>query len=71
MDLGIYTNYYSSLNTMLAKAARQVLGKSPHDIVVLSAVRSPITRAFKGGFKDAYPEEILMPVRQNLIDSTP
>ncbi|KAL2826781.1 Thiolase, N-terminal domain-containing protein [Aspergillus cavernicola] len=43
---------------------RQVLTKSPHDVVVLSAVRSPITRAFKGGFKDSYPEELLMPVLQ-------
>ncbi|KAI1013215.1 hypothetical protein LB503_001318 [Fusarium chuoi] len=36
--------------------------KSPSDIVILSAVRSPITRAFKGGFKDAWPEDILAPV---------
>ncbi|KAL2835304.1 Thiolase, N-terminal domain-containing protein [Aspergillus pseudoustus] len=43
---------------------RQALTKTPHDIVVLSAVRSPIARAFKGGFKDSYPEELLMPVLQ-------
>ncbi|KAL4866291.1 hypothetical protein BDV12DRAFT_173195 [Aspergillus spectabilis] len=43
---------------------RQVLTKTPHDAVVLSAVRSPITRAFKGGFKDSYPEELLIPVLQ-------
>ncbi|KAL3478800.1 Thiolase, N-terminal domain-containing protein [Aspergillus californicus] len=43
---------------------RQALTKTPHDVVVLSAVRSPITRAFKGGFKDSYPEELLMPVMQ-------
>lgn len=48
---------------MIPKAAREILRKTPHDVVVLSAVRSPITRAFKGGFKDSYPEEILMPVR--------
>ncbi|QGI81293.1 hypothetical protein CEK25_008022 [Fusarium fujikuroi] len=36
--------------------------KSPSDIVILSAVRSPITRAFKGGSKDAWPEDILAPV---------
>ncbi|KAF5627044.1 acetyl acyltransferase [Fusarium sp. NRRL 52700] len=36
--------------------------KLPNDIVILSAVRSPITRAFKGGFKDAWPEDILVPV---------
>lgn len=47
---------------MLRRTAGEVLKKSPNDVVVLSAVRSPITRAFKGGFKDLYPEEILMPV---------
>jgi acetyl-CoA acyltransferase 1 len=47
---------------MLRRTAGEILKKSPNDVVVLSAVRSPIARAFKGGFKDAYPEEILMPV---------
>lgn len=47
---------------MLRRTAGEVLKKSPNDVVVLSAVRSPIARAFKGGFKDSYPEEILMPV---------
>lgn len=48
--------------TMLRRAAGEVLKKSPNDVVVLSSVRSPIARAFKGGFKDSYPEEMLMPV---------
>ena len=46
----------------LRTAARKILQKSPNDVVVLAAVRSPVTRAFKGGFKDAYPEDILGPV---------
>jgi acetyl-CoA acyltransferase 1 len=45
-----------------SKTARNVLQMSPNDVVLLSAVRSPINRSFKGGFKDAYPEDILMPV---------
>jgi acetyl-CoA acyltransferase 1 len=45
------------------KVARNVLQKSPNDVVLLSAVRSPINRSFKGGYKDAHPEDILMPVR--------
>jgi acetyl-CoA acyltransferase 1 len=45
-----------------SKAARNVLQKSPNDVVLLSAVRSPINRSFKGGYKDAHPEDILMPV---------
>ncbi|KAJ5897430.1 hypothetical protein N7504_007718 [Penicillium tannophilum] len=52
---------------MLRKTAGEILKKSPNDVVVLSAVRSPIARAFKGGFKDAYPEEILMPVMQAAV----
>jgi acetyl-CoA acyltransferase 1 len=45
------------------KVARNVLQKSPNDVVLLSVVRSPINRSFKGGYKDAHPEDILMPVR--------
>lgn len=41
--------------------------KSANDVVVLSAIRSPITRSFKGGFKDAWPEDILGPVREDLL----
>lgn len=43
-------------------AARKLSQKSANDVVVLAAVRSPVTRAFKGGFKDAWPEDILGPV---------
>lgn len=56
---------------MLKRTAGEVLKKSPNDVVVLSAVRSPITRAFKGGFKDSYPEEILMPVSYSQVDISP
>ena len=52
---------------MLRRTAGEVLKKSPNDVVVLSAVRSPIARAFKGGFKDTYPEEILMPVSPHYL----
>ncbi|KAF5563758.1 acetyl acyltransferase [Fusarium phyllophilum] len=45
-----------------ARHLKTLSAKSPSDIVILSAVRSPITRAFKGGFKDAWPEDILAPV---------
>ncbi|KAL5339367.1 Thiolase, N-terminal domain-containing protein [Aspergillus crustosus] len=43
---------------------RQALTKTPHDVVILSAVRSPITRAFKGGFRDSHAEDLLIPVLQ-------
>ncbi|QPG94296.1 hypothetical protein C2857_005633 [Epichloe festucae Fl1] len=39
-----------------------VLAKAPTDTVILSSVRTPICRAYKGRFKDAYPEELLAAV---------
>ncbi|GKU05531.1 acetyl- acyltransferase [Fusarium langsethiae] len=48
--------------TTASSVLRGLRTKSPNDIVVLSAVRSPITRSFKGKFKDAWPEDILAPV---------
>ncbi|KAF2199963.1 thiolase [Delitschia confertaspora ATCC 74209] len=53
--------------TMSNRVARSVLQKSPNDVVLLSAVRTPITRSFKGGFKDAWPEEILMPAMKAAV----
>lgn len=36
--------------------ANKVGVKSPEDVVIVSALRSAITRARKGGFKDTLPE---------------
>ncbi|KAG0377154.1 hypothetical protein BGX24_006625 [Mortierella sp. AD032] len=33
--------------------------RHPNDVVIVSAVRTPICRAGKGGFKDMYPEDLL------------
>ncbi|GES61536.1 acetyl-CoA acetyltransferase [Aspergillus terreus] len=52
---------------MLRRSAKEVLTKSPNDVVILSAVRSPIARAFKGGFRDSYPEELLMPIMKSAV----
>jgi hypothetical protein len=46
----------------LRNAAQKISQKLPNDVVILSAVRSPVTRAFKGGFRNAWPEDILGPV---------
>ncbi|KAL4752383.1 hypothetical protein BDW72DRAFT_211977 [Aspergillus terricola var. indicus] len=43
---------------------RSALKRTPNDIILLSAVRSPITRAFKGGFRDSHPEDLLIPILQ-------
>jgi hypothetical protein len=44
------------------KGLSNILKKSPEDVVILSSLRTPITRGFRGGLKDAYPEELLSTV---------
>lgn len=37
---------------------RSILTKRPDDVVLITALRTPVGRV-KGGFKDTYPEELL------------
>ncbi|KAF7589866.1 hypothetical protein BBP40_003578 [Aspergillus hancockii] len=53
------------------RGLRQVLQKSPSDIVILSSLRTPVTRAKKGGFKNAYPEELLANVLKATLEANP
>ncbi|KAL3424684.1 acetyl-CoA acetyltransferase [Phlyctema vagabunda] len=46
----------------IRKGLASILEKQPSDIVILSSLRTPITRSYKGSFKDAYPEELLSAV---------
>ncbi|KAJ5938256.1 3-ketoacyl-CoA thiolase peroxisomal [Penicillium verhagenii] len=55
----------------IPRGLKQVLQKSPSDIVILSSLRTPITRAKKGGFKDAYPEELLASVLRATLKANP
>ncbi|PWY69572.1 thiolase [Aspergillus heteromorphus CBS 117.55] len=55
----------------IPRGLRQVLQKSPSDIVILSSLRTPVTRAKKGGFKDAYPEELLASVLRATLEANP
>ncbi|KAI9924123.1 hypothetical protein ASPWEDRAFT_38480 [Aspergillus wentii DTO 134E9] len=55
----------------IPRGLRQVLQKSPSDIVILSSLRTPVTRAKKGGFKDAYPEELLSSVLKATLEANP
>lgn len=50
--------------TLLQKGLRNILKISANDVVFVSALRTPVTRATKGGFKDAHPEELLSHVRR-------
>ncbi|KAG0202909.1 hypothetical protein BGX28_004726 [Mortierella sp. GBA30] len=59
-----------STNKRLEQIKDHIIGSSSHrehlihhrhpdDVVIVSAVRTPICRAGKGGFKDMYPEDLL------------
>ncbi|KAK5662313.1 hypothetical protein OQA88_8219 [Cercophora sp. LCS_1] len=56
---------------VLPKGLKAVLTKAPSDIVILSSLRTPITRSYKGGLKDAYPEELLSVVLRATLDKNP
>jgi acetyl-CoA acyltransferase 1 len=55
----------------IQRGLQNILQKHPTDIVILSALRTPVTRAKKGGFKDAYPEELLSHVLRATLAANP
>ncbi|RDW66486.1 putative 3-ketoacyl-CoA thiolase B [Coleophoma cylindrospora] len=55
----------------IRKGLKSILEKSPSDIVILSSLRTPITRSYKGSFKDAYPEELLCHVIKATLAANP
>ena len=56
---------------VLPRGIKAVLAKSPSDVVVLSALRTPVCRSYKGSLKDAYPEELLSVVLRATLDANP
>jgi acetyl-CoA acyltransferase 1 len=56
---------------VLPRGIKAVLAKAPSDVVILSSLRTPVTRAYKGGLKDAYPEELLSVVLRATLDANP
>lgn len=54
-----------------AKGLRQILSKQPTDVVILSSLRTPVTRANKGGFRDAYDHELLSHVLRATLAANP
>lgn len=48
-----------AIMSILKRGLANILQKNASDVVFVSALRTPVTRAKKGGFKDAYPEELL------------
>ncbi|KAK3292387.1 Thiolase, N-terminal domain-containing protein [Chaetomium fimeti] len=50
---------------------KAVLTKAPTDVVILSSLRTPICRSYRGQLKDAYPEELLSVVLRATLDKNP
>ncbi|KAF1352222.1 beta ketoadipyl CoA thiolase, TH2 [Delphinella strobiligena] len=59
------------MSGFIQKGAKNILSKQPNDIVILSALRTPVTRAKKGGFKDAYDHELLAHVLKATLAANP
>ncbi|KAK8214442.1 beta ketoadipyl CoA thiolase, TH2 [Phyllosticta capitalensis] len=55
----------------IQKGAKAILTKSPNDVVFLSALRTPVTRAKKGALKDAYDHELLAAVLKATLEKHP
>ncbi|EXJ57951.1 acetyl-CoA acyltransferase [Cladophialophora yegresii CBS 114405] len=53
------------------KGLKQILTKNPTDVVILSSLRTPVTRAVKGGFRDAHDHELLMHVLRATLAANP
>jgi len=55
-------------NTVNPSGKAAVLQKNDDDVVIVSAVRTALTKGGKGGFKDTYPEEYLAPVLREVYE---
>ncbi len=45
--------------------------KNPRDAVVVAAVRTPVTKARRGAFKDTRPDDLLMAAMKGLLERVP
>ncbi|RFU27590.1 hypothetical protein B7463_g8763, partial [Scytalidium lignicola] len=55
----------------IRKGLKNILTKDPSDVVILSSLRTPVTRSYKGHLKDAYPEEMLATVLKATLAQNP
>lgn len=54
-----------------AKGLKEILTKKPTDVVILSSLRTPVTRAVKGGFRDAHDHELLSHILKATLAAHP
>jgi acetyl-CoA acyltransferase 1 len=59
-------------NTVVLSAEETAasIPKSDEDIVIVSALRTPICRAKRGGFKDTHPTELLAAALKAVVDQS-
>ncbi|CAD6579196.1 MAG: 3-ketoacyl-CoA thiolase with broad chain length specificity [Cyphobasidiales sp. Tagirdzhanova-0007] len=56
-------------NSLAGKAGKAyIITPMPNDVVICAAVRTPITKAKKGGLKDACPEDLLAAVLKGVLE---
>ncbi|KAI0401109.1 Thiolase, N-terminal domain-containing protein [Xylaria palmicola] len=71
----LQTKLYAPLSddamATIPRGLKAVLTKAPTDTVILSALRTPICRAYRGQLKDAYPEELLCAVLRATLAANP
>lgn len=54
-----------------SRGLKEILTKAPTDVVILSSLRTPVTRAYKGGFRNAYDHELLSHVLRATLAANP
>merc|ERR1719356_2086073 len=59
-----------SLAAIPTSASMSSAAKSDDDVVICCALRTAITKAKKGGFKDTPPEDLLAPLFRAVVDKT-
>jgi acetyl-CoA acyltransferase 1 len=54
-----------------SRGLKEILTKASTDVVILSSLRTPVTRAYKGGFRNAYDHELLSHVLRATLAANP
>jgi len=60
----------TSLGACPTASTMSEASKSDDDVVICSALRTPICKARRGGFKDMAPEDLLAPLYKATVDAT-
>jgi acetyl-CoA acyltransferase 1 len=71
LDILRLVPFWLKMSNPVRKGLKAILTKDPSDIVILSSLRTPITRSYKGHLKDAYPEELLSTVLRATLAANP